>query len=149
MRHERRAETRIAGPRPREEGLRSESWPPADLRSPVAPSRRESVEGRKQGGRRRPNSVTAGDDESCPDGRCARNIVCGSRIQAGDKFGDRVADSHSLIVRPADDAMLAKVTAARTRPADHRGKRGRLLLDKCCIALRRRGSDRRSNSDDA
>ncbi len=54
----------------------------------------------------------------------------------GDKFGERIADSHSLKIGQADDAMLAKVAAARTGPADHSGKRGRLLLDKRGIALR-------------
>jgi hypothetical protein len=78
MRHESQARCRIAELRPREPSRRSESWRPADLRSPVAPSRRESVEGRKQDGRRRSSSATAGDDESCPDGTSARNIACAS-----------------------------------------------------------------------
>jgi hypothetical protein len=70
--------------------------------------------------------------------RRARKVSLARRKQARHKFGERVADSHSLEIGEAGDAMLAKVPTVTVGAADHRGKGSRLLFDKRDKTLGRR-----------
>ena len=127
--------TRIGELRPRRSGPTKRKLAasrPAALPRRAKPSR--ECRPRRQDGDAKSSSATAVDDESCPDGTSARISFAG-RIQAGDKFGERVADSHSLKVGQGRRRDARESDRPRARPADHRGKRGRLILDESRIAL--------------